>query len=250
MTKCGSCGLELPEEKGNANERDPCPSCGSTTRQFDQTIEETVRVSDNFMMEVQHEGRTVGFRESAREGRAASGDDHGDGTLSLTLTGTSPQGEEDTASACRVLVRAMNGKGDTWNAPAAGTGDVDCVATNAADEKAAPLNIQVVRAIVDPEMWHSLAARGMLEKPKVEAEKIADLIADALGKKLDPRKIPLPQRPALVLALDATRLPALAFDAVIDSFRERHGALVRGAGFRSVWLVGPSESLTKRLDLD
>jgi len=202
------------------------------------------------MLEAQHEGRTVGFRESEREGRTASADDHGDGTISLTLTGTSPQGEEDTASACRVLVRALNGKGDTWNTPVTGTGDVDCVATNATNEKAAALNIQVVRAIVDAEMWQSLAARGILEKVKVEAEKVADLIADALGKKLDPRKIPLPQRPGLVLALDATRLPALAFDPVIDSFRKRHGALVKGSGFRSIWLVGPSESLTKRLDLD
>lgn len=248
MTRCGNCDVELPEEYGSAMQRVPCPACGSTARRFEVHLEETVQVSDHFMLEAQREGSIIGFRESEREGRAASADDHGDGTISWTLSGSSPQGEEDTPSACRILVEAINQLGETWNTPVTGAGDADCVATNAVDEKAASLNIQVVRAIVDPEVWQSLAKHGTLSKTKIAPENVADLIADSLGRKLDPRKIPLKQRPELVLALDATRLPALAFETVIDSFQERHGALVKGTGFRAIWIVGPTVTLTKRLD--
>lgn len=80
-------------------------------------------------------------------------------------------------------------------------------------------------------------------------EEVSDLMAQALQKKLDPRKIPPKQRPGLVLVLDANRLPALAFDSVVENFRERHRTALARAGFRSVWIVGPTESLTRRLDV-
>jgi hypothetical protein len=49
--------------------------------------------------------------------------------------------------------------------------------------------------------------------------------------------------------LDATRLPAHGFDAVVEAFRSRWGAWTKGLGFDEVWVVGPSESLTWRLDV-
>ena len=249
MTKCRACGLEL-NEPNDPDHRIPCPSCGSTARAFELSMEETLRVSDHFMLEVQHEGRTVGFRESDRGGRAASADDHGNGSISMALIGTSPQGEEDTLDSCRVLVRAMNRMGETWNDPIVGGNDIDCLATNATNVAVEPLRIQVVRAIVDPEMWRALASFGTLTKSDVGIEEVTDLMAEALQKKLDPRKIPLKHRSGLVLALDATRLPALAFDSVVKTFQVRHVAALTGTGFRSIWIVGPTEPLTKRLDFN
>ena len=249
MTKCRECGLEIQEPNDPAR-RIPCPACGGTTRVFEESMEASVRVSGHVMLEARREGRTVGFRESERGGRAASGDDSGNGCISMTLMGTSPQGEEDTLDACRGLVHALNRMGETWNEPVEGTGDVDCVASNAANSRAAPLQIQVVRAITDSETWKMLAASGTLPKSAVGVDEAADLLANALQKKLDPRRIPPKQRAALTLVLDATRLPALGFDSVVKRFRERHGARLRTAGFRDVWIVGPTESLTKRLDFD
>jgi hypothetical protein len=83
------------------------------------------------MIEAQHEGRTLEFRESERGGRAASADDHENGCISMSLTGTSPQGEEDTLDVCRILVRTMNRMGETWNEPVEGVDDTGCVAANA-----------------------------------------------------------------------------------------------------------------------
>lgn len=41
----------------------------------------------------------------------------------------------------------------------------------------------------------------------------------ASKEKAKDRKIPKPMRSKLVLALDATRLPGLAFDAIVRKFR-------------------------------
>jgi hypothetical protein len=116
------------------------------------------------------------------------------------------------------------------------------------DATAQPLCIQVVKAVVEPEIWRTLASTGIIAKSKVAVETLTDLIVDALKKKLDPKKIPPKLRAEIVLALDANRLPGLAFDSVVNTFRERHRAILEGTGFRSIWIVGPTESLTKRLD--
>jgi hypothetical protein len=249
VPKCAGCGLEI-NEPGDPEHRIPCLSCGSTARAFEVNVHETLTISDHFMMEAQHVGRTVGFRESDRGGRVASADDHENGFISMALVGTSPQGEEDILDACRILVRAMNRTGETWNEPVVGSDDIDCRATNATSLAVRPLSTQVVRAIVDPEMWQTLATSGTLAKSEAAIEEVADLMADALQKKLDPRKIPFKQRSGMVLALDATRLPALALDSVVKIFQGRHRASLTCTGFQSVWIVGPTESLTKRLDFN
>ena len=248
MAKCRECGFEIQEP--NSTHRTPCPECGATARVFEEGIEEGVRVSCHVKLEALREGRTVGFRESQRDGRAASGDDSGNGCISMTLTGTSPQGEEDTLDACRGLVRALNCMGETWNEPMEGTAGVDCVATNATISTSSPLQIQVVRAIIDTRIWQALAATGTLTKSAMGVDEAANLLANALLKKLDPKRVPPKQRTTITLVLDATRLPALAFDSVVKRFRELHGDRLRTAGFRGIWIVGPTESLTKRLDFD
>jgi hypothetical protein len=211
-------------------------------------LEDAYRVSDHFAAEAQHEAKTVRFRESERGGRVASADDHEDGTLSLTLSGTSPQCEEDTLSVCRVLVCTLNRIREEWDEPVNGERNCDCVAASLVDATAQPLCIQVVKAVVEPEIWRTLASTGIIAKSKVAVETLTDLIVDALKKKLDPKKIPPKLRAEIVLALDANRLPGLAFDSVVNTFRERHRAILEGTGFRSIWIVGPTESLTKRLD--
>jgi hypothetical protein len=246
MVKCNHCGLELAEDNPGTP-RIPCPSCGSTGRLFEAHYSEAIQVSDHLMMERRREGKTLSFGESPRQGRSAFADDNEDGTLSITLSGTSPQGEEDTPHVCRVLIQAMNDQGATWNDPCEpdpslpGMGDVDGIATNA--NGGPPLHIQVVKALANQKMWRTLNTTGSLNMPNVAVAELAAELAAAVRKKMS-----IPHRSRLVLALDANRLPGLAFDSVVNCFREQFGSALTTAGFQSVWIVGPTRSLVKRLD--
>jgi hypothetical protein len=198
--------------------------------------------------EAQSEGRTVAYRGAEKDGRATSADDHRDGRISQHLAGPSPQGEENTLAICQALIRAMNRLGDTWEQPVPGDQDEDCIAKDLAYPGKGPIRIQVVRAAVDSEMWQALSLFGQVAMKQISVAEAGDTMAKALRKKVN--QIPKRQRRSLVLALDASLLPGLAFESVINSFHERHQDLLDSAGFQSVWIVGPTESLTRRLDSD
>jgi DNA-directed RNA polymerase subunit RPC12/RpoP len=85
MTKCVECGRDLPDGPTEFERRIPCPYCGSRRRAFATSFEESIDVSAQIQAEQKREGRTVAYRESERDGRAASADDHGTGTTSMTL---------------------------------------------------------------------------------------------------------------------------------------------------------------------
>jgi hypothetical protein len=191
----------------------------------------------------QRDNKAIGFEES-REGGTSTADQSEEGALSYRLTGNSPQGEEDTPSACRILVATLNKAGGDWDEPTKGDGVVDCEAVDRQCNKQ-KLRVQIVRANVDPDFWRTLSRDGKIEgndTPEALVEQIKFAI-DAKDK-----KIPKVSRRGLLLALDATRLPALSFDAVTEAFRSRWGPWAHTLGFDSVWLVGPSESLTWQLD--
>jgi hypothetical protein len=139
--------------------------------------------------------------------------------------------------------------GEAWNEPhrRERTDDTDCEAESAARPGGGLLRIQVVRAIADPVVWRTLSEARTLAASHT-AEQVADWMADSVKRKRD--QIPPRQRGELVLALDAIRLPVCAFDSVVSSVRERHGAFLESTGFQSVWVVGPTEELTKRLDCE
>jgi len=201
-------------------------------------------MSDQLSALHRRKDKTIGFTESARQGRSASAGQKGDGTFSYTLNGSSPQGEEDTLSACRILVNKLNNAGGNWNQPTISEGIVDCQAVDSQrdDRK---LYIQVVRANVDPELWKTLNREGKIER-KGNSTALAEQIKSAIDTKA--QKIAAANRPGLVLALDATRLPVLGFDAVFEAFCSKWSPWASTLGFNSVWLVGPDESLTWQLD--
>jgi hypothetical protein len=108
-SNCGECLDNLPALPSGENV--PCPNCGSTARNIHVMVSETLSLTGHVAMLGRREGRVIGFRESEREGRAASADRHNDGSLSYSILGSSPQGEEDTLSTCRILVNALNAAG-------------------------------------------------------------------------------------------------------------------------------------------
>ena len=244
---CAKCRRQLDESPNlPPEERIPCPGpdCGSTSRIINVSACDGIRMSDHFSALHRRKNKNIGFRESARQGRSASADQGKNGTLSYTLNGSSPQGEEDTLSACRILVNKLNNAGGNWNQPTIGEGIVDCQAVDRQSDDR-KLYIQVVRANVDTELWKTLNREGKIER-KEDSATLAEQIKSAIDAKA--QKVTEASRPGLVLALDATRLPVLGFDAVVEDFRSKWSAWASKLGFDSIWLVGPSESLTWQLD--
>jgi DNA-directed RNA polymerase subunit RPC12/RpoP len=242
---CAKCGRQLDESTDlPCAERIPCPDCGSTSRSFYKSAHDSINMSDHVSALHQRKGKTIGFRESARQGRSASADQGEDGELSYTLNGSSPQGEEDTLLACRILVNKLNNVGGNWQPPTIGEGVIDCQAVDR-QCKERKLYIQVVRANVDTELWKTLNLEGKIER-RDNSTALAKQIKSAIEAKV--QKVPTASRRGLVLALDATRLPALGFDAVVEDFHSKWSPWASALGFDSIWLVGPSESLTWQLD--
>jgi hypothetical protein len=195
------------------------------------------------------DNEAIGFEQS-REGGTSTADQSDEGALSYRVTGKSPQGEEDTLSACRILVAVLNKAGGDWDEPTyeptKEDGVVDCQAVDR-QSKGKKLHVQITHADVDPQFWLTLSRDGVIEGNKTP-EALVEVIKSAIDHKANHRKIPKANRQGLLLALDATRLPALSFDAVAEAFRSRWGPWAHTLGFDSVWLVGPSESLTWQLD--
>ncbi len=238
--KCGGCGM--PAMEG----RTPCPSCGSTSRTFAVTLTESLKLGDHLSFLQERKGRAIGFGESPRDGRSTAATLEPETQLKFSLSGSSPQGEEDTLAACRVLAERLRQDDAAWSEPEPATGQIDCVIQHRGDQHRI-LNVQVVRAVIDANLWRTLSVGGAVSRD-VSTTEAASSIKAAVELKASDRKIPTRDRHDITLALDATRLPGLAFDAVVDQFQVDHGSWVKGLGFSAVWLVGPTPRLVWRLD--
>lgn len=244
---CFNCGARLDKRTNLLNPENPlCPKCGSSNNDLCINVGDGIGLSDYMSAVGKKDQKSVGFRESERNGRITSADQKEDGSISYSIKGNSPQGEEDTLPACEILVEALNKAGGNWTKPKEGKGVEDCIVTDKSDQRNL-LRIQVVRAITDENLWRQLSEKERLDRSDTIDVLIAQL-KSSIEKKADIRKIPVSIRPKLLLALDATRLPALGFEDVIQEYMERHGSWTRYQGFQSVWLVGPIPSLTWRLD--
>ena len=187
--------------------------------------------------------RIVGFAESERQGITTSADQQPDGRVSLHLSGYSPQGEEDSLNASRIVIEAMNRMGASWSEPTAGSEPADYEAVDLL-QPSLTLEIQVVRAIEDPILWKSLNKIGELERVKPPID-LVPMVHAAVKKKV--LKYGPAERARLVLALDANRLPDLTLDDAVNHIRAELKDWLASLGFREIWLVGPIWDLTYRL---
>jgi hypothetical protein len=138
--------------------------------------------------------------------------------------------------------------GGTWGEPKEDKDPaVDCVSEDSSTSNGEPmrLEIQVVRVFSDPAVWKELAFTGIFEMPDLGVDQIADSILATVQKKRG-RYAP-ETRSRLVLVLDATRFPVAALDSITENITKRHLAAIRSAGFRSIWIVGPVETLTREI---
>lgn len=108
-----------------AKMRESCPNCGSRSRDIQVSVRGKVEIKGQLTEIGRRLGRLFAFRETARQGRTANADKHNDGSMSYSLDGSSPQGEEDTVNACNVLIKALNLRGGSWEDPIEGQGIAD-----------------------------------------------------------------------------------------------------------------------------
>ena len=247
LVKCGDCGAELGEPATTpVQARVPCSSCGSTKRAVALHRRASVQISSHLSALQERQGEAIGFSESARQRRTSNASLRNDGSVDMSVLGSSPQGEEDTETACQILKERLNLDGAHWGSITDGNEPADCVLIDT-DDVSRTLQVQVVRAIVSQDLWRDLNSRGAAQRSLAPAAAVTE-IRTAIEAKAHNRRIPKSIRPQLVLALDATRLPGLAFDGIVRQFRLTHMAWTASHGFAAVWLVGPTSRLVWRLD--
>ena len=230
-----------------ADARVPCPTCGSTKRVFEDAVSDSAVASDHGSMFAKRDDKSLFFSESSRrDGRSASAELNEDGSLLSSATGSSPQGEESTLDACKILVNKLNSCGANWSDPSlTENGHVDCQAVDAHDHKIL-LKVQVVRAFLNSNFWQVLNTQGSSKFQAEDGAVLAEKLEETIKHKAE--RIPANARSSLVLALDATLFPALPFDCVIEEFRSSYGVWADSIGFAAIWLVGPINDLVQRLD--
>ena len=243
--RCSGCELLLDESPGlPAEERSPCPSCRSLGRRHSVTINEILAVKSHLSAIQERENQAIGFSESDRGGRTSSAELGVDGLIETLIRGSSPQGEEDTRSACELLLSVLRSAGATFDVVIDGPEPADGVLRDSSNH-ILDQPVQVVRAVATQSLWRALAQTGEGRVAQLIEEHAAELAAAIQHKATAHSSV---QRAEFVLALDATRLPGHSLDAVVKSFRDSRATWASSIGFRAIWLVGPSARLTWRLD--
>ena len=150
---CQVCGGQLDAIPDlPTGERAPCPRCGSSRRSFDEECRVGTGLNAGASAFQTRDQEAVGYSESERQGRACAASLDKNGNLSYSLTGSSPQGEEDTLRVCQILVSRLNQAGGNWGQPSlVCDGPVDCEAGDL-QFTGRKLHAQVVRANVDPDL--------------------------------------------------------------------------------------------------
>ena len=192
------------------------------------------------MHEVHGDSETIRSGNTTRRVSATTG------AISLTLDGPTPKGEEDVLKACGMLRERLALVGEHWPGFRQVQVDedetIDAVAErldeNGVTEK---LEIQVTRPLAS-QAWRDLST-GLSHSasPRESARALIDAIQHKVSR-YDPVR-----RSGVVLLLDATTAMNFVLAVVLDEFREQHEAAARQAGFRAVWIAGPTAALTFQL---
>jgi DNA-directed RNA polymerase subunit RPC12/RpoP len=240
LMKCVRCGQEYN------NEKNECPACGSNIVDKRATDMAQISVSEHAMRGGWRDGKLAGFMESEGTNQSSAAEADEDGTVYSWISGNPVQGENDTVSVARVLVEVMNKNSDQWElADESPVGAVDCFLQHRLDP-ARQLEVQVVRAIVDAKLYRKLAIAKSVVEVHLDPKDIAERLFNAVTKKAN--HYPVQLRRGLLLALDAMRVSVCTMSSVIEAYRCNFGQRTRNLGFMEVWLVGPADSMTQRLD--
>jgi hypothetical protein len=245
--KCAECGAALVQGVNTPlDARVPCLSCGSIRRLVSVSLTASVQVSGHLSALHERQGEAIGFSKSERRGRTSGASQRVNGSVEMSIVGSSPRGQEDTNATCQMLKERLDLDGARWGNITSGNEPADCVLVDRHEANRA-LQVQLVRAVVSQKLWRTLNSEGSSQCLLSPAAAVAEFRA-AIEAKADDRKISRHVRSKLVLALDATRLPGLTFDAIVREFRSTNLTWTASHGFAAVWPVGLTSRLVWRLD--
>ena len=183
LVTCGECGYVLEEPVNTPiDKRIPCPSCGSAKRLLKVNITTSVGISSHVSGLQERCGEAIGYSESIRQGRISNAFLKDDGSVNMELTGSSPQGEEDTYAVCQILKEKLNLDGANWGKITFGKEPADCVLVDA-HKNNITLEVQVTRAIISQELWRNLNRQGYV-KESLSPTMAVNEINDAINRKL------------------------------------------------------------------
>ncbi len=242
---CSDCDREVEPTEPD-KQRAPCPVCGGTTRRLEASAEFGVRLSEHLEIAQLRQGQPIAFAESDRSSFTRYASLEPDGTIVFDLRGLPPRGEEDTKVVCETLVAALRSAGGEAALIGLGTADEDYVVMY----RGSRIGVQVVRALTDPRFWARLGQTRNVSRARLTVSQAADALRKAVEHKAGPTGIPASQRPRLILALDAYRLPSLALGPVATAFRNDFSSWARALGFHGVFIVGPGPEFVARLDAE
>jgi hypothetical protein len=238
---CATCGESVPVE-AVGTPRIPCPICGSLARRFGAHIRNHLAISGRLTGVVTRDDKPIGFVESGTPEMTRHTAYLEDGTIVLNLQGLTPSNEDDTQEVCQIFATALNGSGVEASVLGQGTLDEDYRILLEGSE----VGVQIVRALTDGKFWTRLRKQGEVKNLPLTVDKCEESLWTAITLKEE--KIPRPQRPKLILLLDAYRIPAFAIGCVIDQFKRNKAAAVKQLGFHSVYVAGPTSLFVSRLD--
>ena len=247
---CSGCGYEYPDPAGVAampgSERAGCPQCGSIAVNFAMEFQATVSTSAAFTAYKPPgaSGESVRHDRGAADPRVADADLEPSGELRDRIEGRASTKGASELRAARILVEYLNSLGARW-APAElhrGGREEEGVDAVAADGDQT-LEVQVTTP--EHSAWSTLAQQSELVRGEPDVEAALESIKTAIE-----RKTLFAGREEIVLALDATDSLRYALKGVADAFRAKYGPWAVGAGYQSIWLVGPLADLVQRLDTE
>lgn len=237
---CNGCGQRLvPEPTGAPCQ--PCPICGSTSRNSSRSIGTSIPTSDKTAASTLRDNQPIGFTESRDPELTRIASLNPSGTIRLSLLGLSPRHEEDSDIACKTLVTALTTAGLYVQFQGRGEQDDDFVLT----VNSSQIGVQVVRALTDPRFWTQLARSGEVNELNLTLNEAVSALRTAIEHKT---RIPPEQRSSLILLLDAYRLPALVLGPVTNEFKQVHAAWAKSLGFYQIYVVGPETTFVAQLD--
>jgi hypothetical protein len=212
-----------------------------------EPLTSTAHFSDHASATVTRKGKIVGFDESVGRGRAAHGNADDSGRITVQPSGVPPHGEDGTLNTCARLVDQLNaGHGESWGSPVevCGVRHIDAEVTGVGPFDGRKMTVQVVRALTDPSFWQTLGYHGQVTA-SLSLKDAAIVLKKAIETKVS--KIPSEIRKSVTLVLDATDVPGLSLDPVVDEFNMRYSEWVEAQGFNGVWVAGPWREMVSRL---
>ena len=234
--KCPNCSFEAEDWYGEV----PCPTCKRPPI-FSPSVSDAVTMSGEFTAEHRRDTKLRGVRSSGDSGRLVAVDVTDIGKQSGLIDAPPRLGETGTLEVCERLRQVLNDReGRSWErCECNGTHGTDCV-LYAADRQ--ELHIQVTRAVPGQTgMWRPVQGQ-INTKYEFAPEEASEHLRSAIKSKAN--HYSSSERGDLVLAVDVLETPGYVGEEVVQRL---DAEWLADAGFKAIWLVGITPSLSVRL---